>query len=114
MDFGKKLILHSMGEYAGMFERLVGARTELSWPTWPLNTDGIDPYGSNVLIENVNITNYDDAIAVKPAHSNWTVARDGCSQDIVARNLNVFFSIGAALGSVTPDETHPCIRRVHF
>jgi len=45
----------------------------------PLNTDGIDPAGSNVTIRNVNITNYDDAVAVKPSHRNDKVAKDGCS-----------------------------------
>jgi polygalacturonase len=36
------------------------------FPLFPLNTDGFDPAGKNVLIENVNITNFDDAVAVKP------------------------------------------------
>ena len=35
-------------------------------PTFPLNTDGIDPSGKNILIERVNITNFDDAVAIKP------------------------------------------------
>jgi len=34
----------------------------MSWPVFPLNTDGIDPAGSNVTIRNVNITNFDDSI----------------------------------------------------
>ena len=38
-------------------------------PTYALNTDGIDPAGKNVLIERVNITNYDDAVAVKALNS---------------------------------------------
>ena len=37
-------------------------------PMFPLNTDGIDPHGSNILIERVNITNFDDAIAIKPCN----------------------------------------------
>lgn len=41
---------------------------ELNFPTFPLNTDGIDPAGTNILIRNVNITSYDDAVAVKPAN----------------------------------------------
>ena len=40
----------------------------LTLPIFPLNTDGIDPRGSNVLIERVNITNFDDAVAVKPSY----------------------------------------------
>ena len=48
-------------------------------PTMPLNTDGIDPSGSNVTIRNVNITNFDDAVAVKPAKKTFLVAKDGCA-----------------------------------
>ena len=44
------------------------------FPTFPLNTDGIDPSGTNVYIRNVNITNYDDAVAVKPAHNTNKIA----------------------------------------
>lgn len=44
---------------------------KLNLPTFPLNTDGIDPSGSNVLIRNVKITSYDDSIAVKPANGGY-------------------------------------------
>jgi len=37
----------------------------MNLPTFPLNTDGIDPRGKNALIERINITNYDDAVAIK-------------------------------------------------
>jgi polygalacturonase len=40
-------------------------------PTFPLNTDGIDPSGTNVIIRNINITNYDDAVAVKPCNGGY-------------------------------------------
>jgi len=40
----------------------------INYPTFPLNTDGIDPAGTNIHIHNVKITNFDDAVAVKPAH----------------------------------------------
>ena len=53
----------------------------------PLNTDGIDPAGSNVTIRNINITNFDDAVAVKPSHRAFSVAKDGCSQDITVENV---------------------------
>ena len=68
-----------MGDYNPLYEKLIGERTELSWPTMPLNTDGIDPAGSNVTIRNINITNFDDAVAVKPSHRAFSVAKDGCS-----------------------------------
>lgn len=80
----------------------------------PLNTDGIDPYGSNVLIERVNITNFDDAVAVKPSHKSWKVAKDGCSQDVLVRNANVKFGVGMSIGSVPPADDHACVRRVTF
>lgn len=52
-------------------KKLIGFGSEnATVPTFPLNTDGIDPSGTNVLIERVNITNFDDAVAVKPAHNN--------------------------------------------
>jgi polygalacturonase len=53
--------------------------SEFSWPIFPLNTDGIDPAGSNVTIRNLNITSFDDAVAVKPSRSNSYITKDGCS-----------------------------------
>ena len=41
----------------------------LDIPTFPLNTDGIDPSGVDVLIEDINVQNFDDVVAVKPMHS---------------------------------------------
>ena len=43
-------------------------------PTFPLNTDGIDPSGANVHIRNVKITNFDDAVAVKPSNGGNKIA----------------------------------------
>lgn len=47
---------------------------ELNIPTFPLNTDGIDPAGSNIHIRNVNITSFDDAVAVKPSNKGYVVS----------------------------------------
>ena len=58
---------------------LIGDRMELSIPIMPLNTDGVDPAGSNVTIRNLNITCFDDAVAVKPSNKGNTLAKDGCS-----------------------------------
>mmetsp|Transcript_11044 Transcript_11044/g.16777 ORF Transcript_11044/g.16777 Transcript_11044/m.16777 type:complete len:114 (-) Transcript_11044:721-1062(-) len=66
-------------EVVTQISHLLGSRTEFSMPTFPLNTDGIDPSGSNVTIRNVNITNFDDAVAVKPGKKNYKVAKDGCA-----------------------------------
>jgi len=46
----------------------------LGIPTFPLNTDGIDPSGTNVLIRNISVTNFDDAVAVKPANRGYKIA----------------------------------------
>lgn len=40
----------------------------ITLPMFPFNTDGIDTHARNMLIERVNVTNFDDAVAVKPCH----------------------------------------------
>ena len=52
-----------LGDSSARYMSGLGGKT---LPSFPLNTDGIDPSGKNALIERVNITNYDDAVAVKP------------------------------------------------
>lgn len=99
------------GEYAKFLDDMLG-NAAWSMPSFPLNTDGIDPSGSNVTIRNVNITNFDDAVAVKPANKGFKVAKDGCAQDILVENTNIRFGFGATIGSVPPHEKHACIRRV--
>mmetsp|Transcript_29439 Transcript_29439/g.44581 ORF Transcript_29439/g.44581 Transcript_29439/m.44581 type:complete len:280 (+) Transcript_29439:306-1145(+) len=90
------------------------SQSELSIPTNPANTDGIDPAGSNITIRNVNITNFNDAISVKHSDKASVVARDGCTQDILVEHVNVMFSEGMAVGSVAPSADHRCARRVTF
>ena len=34
-------------------------------PAFPFSTDGVDVSGSNIVIERLNITNFDDAVSVK-------------------------------------------------
>ncbi len=87
----------------------------MSWPVFPLNTDGIDPAGSNVTIRNVNITNFDDAVAVKPAHNYAKVAKEGCTRDVLVENLNIMFGVGLSIGSISPEVgTYPCVKNVTF
>ena len=43
-------------------------------PMFPFNTDGIDPHGTNILIERVNVTNFDDAVAIKPSNKLSSIA----------------------------------------
>eukprot|EP01098_Paradermamoeba_levis_P006122 TRINITY_DN2541_c0_g1_i1.p1 TRINITY_DN2541_c0_g1~~TRINITY_DN2541_c0_g1_i1.p1 ORF type:complete len:556 (+),score=189.58 TRINITY_DN2541_c0_g1_i1:98-1669(+) len=81
-------------------------------PTFPLNTDGIDPAGSNVLIEDVIIQNFDDAVAVKPLNSRAKSA--ACSQNILVRNATVIYGVGMTIGSVPPNLGVNCIRNVTF
>lgn len=84
----------------------------LGIPTFPLNTDGIDPSGKNVLIENVTITNYDDAVAVKPSSGGDPFTN--CSQNMTIRNALVSFGVGMTIGSVPPNENTNCVRNITF
>jgi polygalacturonase len=85
---------------------------ELKIPTYPFNTDGIDPSGTNILIRNVTITSYDDAVAVKPAHNNNQVAT--CAENILVHNCTVYFGVGMTIGSVPPSTNYACIKNVTF
>ena len=49
-------------------EKFTSSKLRLTVPIFPLNTDGLDPSGANILIERLNITCFDDAVAIKPAH----------------------------------------------
>jgi polygalacturonase len=77
-----------------------------------LNTDGIDPSGSNIIIRNVTITSYDDAVAVKPAHIGNQIAK--CAENILVENCKVYFGVGMTIGTVPPHTMHNCIRNVTF
>ena len=80
-------------------------------PMFPFNTDGIDPSGQNVLIQNVTIENYDDAVAVKPGHLN---DEEGCTENVTVENANIVHSVGMSIGSVPPNAKINCIRNVTF
>uniref|UniRef100_A0A914CHI5 Uncharacterized protein n=1 Tax=Acrobeloides nanus TaxID=290746 RepID=A0A914CHI5_9BILA len=104
---------------------------ELGVPTFPLNTDGMDLRGRNVLVENVRIECFDDGIAIKPTNSlgheqncsetgvckrrldgNGNYAN--CSQDMLIRNIQTAFTIGMAIGSIPPDPAINCIKNITF
>ncbi len=85
---------------------------ELGVPTFPLNTDGIDPRGKNVLIENVNITNFDDAVAVKPCSKGDPFT--DCSQNMTIRNSVVAYGVGMTIGSVPPNNGVNCVKNILF
>lgn len=77
-------------------------------PYFPFNTDGIDIEGSNVIISNSKITNYDDAVAIKP-HKQGS-----CTKDILVENMTVKYGVGMSVGSVPPNEKVNCIENVIF
>ena len=87
----------------------IGGKT---FPTNPLNTDGIDPRGRNALIERINITNYDDAVAIKEMHGYGKYAN--CSENIIVRDCNVWFGVGMTIGSMLPKTDFSCVRNVQF
>eukprot|EP01137_Pigoraptor_chileana_P009217 Opistho-2@57146 len=81
-------------------------------PTFPLNTDGIDPAGIDVLIENVTIVNFDDAVAVKPSRQGRRYS--SCSSNITVRDAYVEWGVGMTIGSVPPNPGVNCVRNVTF
>jgi len=95
-------------------DRLLGMSSDFSLPipTFPLNTDGIDPSGTNILIERVKITNFDDAVAIKPADKDGKMAT--CSENIIVRDCEVNFGVGMSIGSVAARESYRCVRNVTF
>ena len=98
-----------------LYDSLIGSQTVLSMPTMPLNTDGIDPYGSNITIRRVNFTNFDDAVAIKPMFKGRAVVAKGeCSQDILVEDCNVKFGVGMSIGAVYPNPSHNCVKDVTF
>ncbi|KAL6053227.1 Polygalacturonase [Balamuthia mandrillaris] len=76
-----------------------------------LNTDGIDPSGTDYWIHDCFIMNDDDSVAVKP--SNGRSPLSSCSQNMVIENM-VMTGFGASIGSVPPHEHVNCIRNITF
>ena len=81
-----------------------------SIPMFPFNTDGIDPSGQNILIQNITVENFDDAVAVKPGK----VLDGGCTENITVKNANIKLSVGMSIGSVPPNPQINCIRNIRF
>jgi len=51
MEFVHQFMLHFFSQYSPIVDFLFSGKTDwTSFPTFPLNTDGIDPAGSNVTI----------------------------------------------------------------
>ena len=85
-----------------------------SWtlPMFPLNTDGIDPHGTNILIERVNITCFDDAVAVKASHKGFQIAE--CTENVMVRDMNIWYGVGLSIGSVPAKDAYNCVNNVTF
>jgi len=81
-------------------------------PTFPLNTDGIDPSASSVHIYNGSITNFDDAVAFKPCRSTNKLCK-ACSSGLV-EDLRITYSVGLTIGSVPPNGDVNCVKDVIF
>ena len=92
-------------------KQLLNSSHTSSWkvPMFPFNTDGIDPSGQNILIQNITVENYDDAVAVKPGN-----LEDGCTENVTVENANIIRSVGMSIGSVPPNIKINCIRNVTF
>jgi len=65
-----------------------------------------------VHIRNVTFTLFDDAVAVKPAHQGFSVAK--CAQNILVENCTVNFAVGMTIGTVPPNKNNNCVRDVLF
>eukprot|EP00052_Salpingoeca_macrocollata_P014020 m.109639 g.109639 ORF g.109639 m.109639 type:complete len:440 (-) comp19152_c0_seq8:38-1357(-) len=83
-----------------------------SIPTFPLNTDGFDIGAQDVLMENVTIQNFDDAVAVKPL--TGASVYSNCSQNMLIRNCVVYDGVGMSIGSVPPHANTNCVRNITF
>ena len=80
----------------------LGKMNGMTLPMFPFNTDGIDIHATNVLIERLNITNYDDAVAVKPCTKNYKLCT--CTENVLVKDCNMWASVGMSIGSVTPSD----------
>jgi polygalacturonase len=80
-------------------------------PTFPLNTDGIDVAGRNITIRRVNVTNFDDAICMKPLHAG-AGQYSNCTEDVLVEDSVVQLGVGLSVGSVPPNPGTNCIRNV--
>lgn len=86
------------------------------WALQPedLNTDGIDPSGTEFHIHDCEIENDDDSIAVKGTdrRSLSSYGMD-CSRNMLIENM-VLTGFGASIGSVTPHADVTCVRNITF
>ena len=84
-----------------------------------LNTDGIDPIGTDIWVHNCIVQNADDSVAVKPPpDGNRSTAfhkkfHYNCTRNVTVENM-VLTGFGASIGSVGPTEFNACVDNVTF
>lgn len=84
-----------------------------------LNTDGIDPIGTDIWIHDCIVQNADDSIAVKPPpNGNRSTAfhhkiHYDCTRNVTIENM-VLTGFGASIGSVGPTKFNACVDQVTF
>jgi len=81
-------------------------------PTFPLNTDGIDPSVTNMHMHDFKIRCFDDDIAVKSCLSSGTYCK--CASNITIENGKVINSVGLSIGSIKPKDDISCVDNVTF
>eukprot|EP00388_Colpodella_angusta_P046840 GDKK01070775.1.p1 GENE.GDKK01070775.1~~GDKK01070775.1.p1 ORF type:complete len:281 (-),score=35.23 GDKK01070775.1:224-1066(-) len=81
-------------------------------PTFPLNTDGIDIAGVDVVVRHCNVENFDDALCVKPLTQKSV--HGPCSRNQYWYNNSIQWGVGASIGSVGPDPDVNCISDIIF
>ena len=91
-----------------------GRQRAIEIPTFPLNTDGIDPSVNGAHIYNVTIENFDDAVAIKPCSSRPGNRYCNCSSNILVEDSTVKFGVGMTIGSVPPDKYVNCVENITF
>ena len=74
-------VLAMLDSYGG-FEDLTNGNL-----SFPMNTDGYDVAGTNVLIRNVTIRNFDDAVAIK--YSDDKGEYSTCSSNVIVEDVKV-------------------------
>jgi polygalacturonase len=81
-------------------------------PMFPLNTDGIDVAGRDIVVRNVSVQNFDDSVCIKPL--NQQSALVPCTENVLVEDVRITYGVGASVGSVPPKTSVNCIRNVTF
>ena len=113
----KNVIVEHVVIHVNVFEQkqLLASHGYLSaegWPTFPLNTDGIDVSGFNITVRHCRVENFDDSVCAKPCNKNCFYT--SCSEQLHFHDIHITNGVGASVGSVPPNTAVNCIRNVTF